>query len=274
MNTRKKYTIHLPTLWVFVITISLTLIVILSVLMSGHGNANHKPKQSISFPDVPAVPDNGVEYILDYTLDHIVDSYSEGETEFVNSTASFPVFSGGEKEATDQINSYLMSFISDLSSIKDQDVLNAKDDLNWLQAQELPFYPYDFTVSTDSILQKNGYLSVKIEYTRSTGLGDPSQKIYTFCFNVKTGEIADLSDFINSDKDFALSFIKTVIEQDIDINPELYYSNAKDILNSELFLDNFYLTDNCAVIYLEPEIITPRVYGIVEIQIPYSKIGY
>jgi hypothetical protein len=110
--------------------------------------------------------------------------------------------------------------------------------------------------------------------TKTVSISEPSVENITLLYDLVTGQRADLSSLLGIGKTDAVSYVKTIISQDIAINHEMYYVNALDDLEYVIDLSDVYLTDEGAVIFFNAEILTPSVYGVRTFLIPYDKIGY
>lgn len=274
---KRSISISPATLTVLVLTVSLLLFTSIALLFvnneSSSGKGNGDPDKTVSFPQISSIPFDPSTYTIEWQTAFVNDQYVEAEEELISSSASYPVISGGNNEATEKINSYIYDFITEKVKITEYDIISVKDDVKWSESQDFPFYPYLFTTSYRVVYQKNGFLSVLFENIKEVGLNDPTEKLYSFCFNLSTGELADFSDFIGADKSFSVNYVSSLFSQLIDINSDYYYLDAKSFLVDVISLYNFYFNDQGVVIYIEADVIAPSVYGIPNFTIPYSELG-
>ena len=271
---KKKEQFGTSTLVVLFLAFSIIVISLIAVIIGGRDKSDAPlttELPALTFPHVSEVP-----LREDVTVTHsertLEDCYEKDGVEYIYSFISFPFIEGGDPDATSKINSAILSFATERVAIKEFEKTNAEDAYKRDDAEE--FVQFEFITSTESLYVKNGYLSIAFRRVRTMSLNDPQETLTTVCFDLLTGNVVSLPEFMNVDENTAASFISDVFTQHIKINPNVYYKDALETLPDILDTKSFYLTENGVILYFNPNIITPSVNGVQEFTVPYDKIGY
>lgn len=230
--------------------------------------------QTVSFPDV-SIPDNVfVDFKCEHVLNDFEDKYFENDEELIYSYASYPVISGEDVDNPEVINNAVYDFVVSKTTIKEHEKILAHEKYERASINAEGFIQFEFMLKTESVTVKEKFLSILFSYTRTVSLSEPSYEFFALNFDLTNGNETDFSDIVALTEEDAVDYIATIISQDISINPNIYYPNAKDELEYCIDLKSFYLSDKGAVIFFNPETLTPSVYGIRSFVVPYDKIGY
>lgn len=235
------------------------------------GSAESETKE-ISFPEISEQPDRP-DITVTYETDSYSDKYENDGVELINSNIVFPILSGGNEEATARINAEIQAFALDTVRIKSYEKALSEDDYRIAIRDEMPFLPFDYNTLCESVFVKGGYVSIMFRRVETLGMNEPDETIYTFCYDLSSGERVNFSDYIATDEQFAINYINSIISQHINNNPNHYYADALDTLSEAIDLNSFYLTSQGVTLYFNPEIITPSVFGVSAFIIPYEKLG-
>ncbi len=269
--------LDIATLTVTIISAAVLLTVILGVFVFdgeiGGGPEVTTKEKEISFPDVPAVPVRE-EITVSYDIADLSDKYErDGEERFI-SEVGYPVFEGGIAEATERINAYIYAFASERVTVKsyEKDKADAKYEMSLRDG--ISFIPLEYVTTVRSVYVKDGFVSVLFSQTKTVGMTEPAIIYTSMLFDLESGDLSDISAFMNSTKEVAMSFILDIFSQHIEINLKLYYSDALQILPDVFNIEDIYLTEEGAVLYIPADTIAPSVYGIMEFTVPYNKLGH
>lgn len=270
----KKFKLDASTIIVLSLALVVIVIAIIAVIVADDKDgasplATDPPV--LTFPPVSDVPQRD-DIKVTYSERTSEDTYEKDGIEYIYSFISYPLIEGGNSDATLKINEAIQAFATERVTIKEYEKTNAEDAYNRADAAE--FVQFEFVTSTESVYTKNGYLSIAFRRVKTMGLNDPSELITTMCFDLMSGDEVDISSFMNTDSDTATSFILDIFEQHMKINPNVYYNDALETLPDIVDLKSFYLTDDGAVLYFNPNVVTPSVNGVQKFIVPYDKIGY
>ena len=154
----------------------------------------------------------------------------------------------GESEAFLNINETIKNDVYTSLSAAENDV---SDDV----ILESAAMPYSFDCDYSITYLDDNTISFLLDYYGFTGgaHGMPFRKAYTFDLN--TGNQLQLKDILNIED--IESFVKDAFKNNIEQNPENYFSNAIDTVNSEQFLYDFYIEQNKIVLFTQPYLLEP-----------------
>lgn len=272
----KWFRSNIQTVTVISISVLFVLLTVLAVILTLPDNpsSSDSETQTVSFPSVSLPDDMFVDIKCEHTFDGYTDSYYEGSEELIYSFASYPVLSGDNIEFVDIINNSIYQFVLNKSSIKEHEKILAQEKYERAQTSAEGFIQFEFLLKTESIIVKEKFISILFSYTRTVSLSEPSYEYFSLTFDLLSGQIADLSDVIAMSEESTIEYVTTIISQDIAINSNIYYPNATNELEWCVDLNCFYFSDRGLILFFNPEILTPSVYGIRSFLIPYDKIGY
>lgn len=261
-----------------VILLALLFIAVLlfAILFSSKKGSDPKEtkKETVSFPPITQGDDTVYDFTLSYSLASAYDSYEYDETELIFSSVSYPKLESGCGEHYESINSDIFAVASEYLTIKEHQKLLALEKYERSESSAEGFITNEFVFDCKSVSIKGRFLSVLFTLTKTVSISEPSVENITLLYDLATGQRADLSSLLGIGKADAVSYVKTIISQDIAINQEMYYVNALDDLEYVIDLSDVYLTNEGAIIFFNAEILTPSVYGVRTFLIPYDKIGY
>lgn len=236
------------------------------------GDDSESETKEIAFPDVSDQPDRP-EINVSIQTDSKSEKYEKDGIELINSNITFPILSGGSEEATEKINSDIIAYVTECVKIKSYEKTLSEDDYKIAQRDGMPFIPFDYNTLCQSVFIKDGYISILFRRIETVGMTEPEETVYSLCYDLSSGERVDYSDYIGTDEHFARDYIKSIISQHINNNPNHYYADALDTLSEAIDLNSFYLTSRGVTLYFNPEIITPSVFGVCSFTVPYDKLG-
>ncbi len=272
---KKKYKFDIATLTVLLLAFAVILTVVIAAAFVGNkgGSDKETTPPELTFPDISDVPqrDNITVTHADNTLEEI---YEKDGIEYIYSFISYPFLEGGNPDATAKINDAIFAFAGERVTIKSFEKTNAEDAYNRSEQDAVGFIEFEFITRAESVYVKDGYVSIMFRRVRTVGISEPKEDITTLCFDLISGDEADISGFMNVDADTARSFILDIFSQHIKINPKLYYNDALETLPDIVDLKSFYLTENGVILYFNPDIITPSVMGVRDFTVPYDKTGH
>lgn len=270
---------HIQLVTVLLIAFLFIFVTVIAIVLTvpkkdNNHESSEETNQTVSFPEISLPDDIFNDFICDHQLNDFEDSYFENDEELIYSYASYPVISSENSENTDIINNSIYEFVVSKSSVKEHEIILAIEKFERASMNAEGFIQFEFILKTESVIVKEKFISILFSYSRTVSLSEPTYEYFSLCFDLTSGEEADFSDIIAKNAEESSDYIASIISQDILINPNIYYTNAKDDLKYCIDLNSFYLSDNGAVIYFNPETLTPGVYGIRTFLVPYEKIGY
>ena len=268
---------NIQTVTVILIAVLFVLVTATAVMLTLPNNtpsSTDTETQTVSFPSVSIPNDVFVDIQCEHTFEGYTDRYLEGSEELIYSFASYPVLLGDDIEFIDVINNSIYEFVSNKSSIKEHEKILSREKYERAQTSAEGFIQFEFLLKTESVTVKEKFISILFSYSRTVSLSEPSYEYFSLTFDLLSGEIADLSDVIAMSEENAIEYVASIISQDIAINPSIYYPNANNELKYSIDLNSFYFSDSGVVLFFNPEVLTPSVYGIRSFLIPYDKIGY
>ncbi len=256
------------------VLIAVSLILIIAILLINiEDNKGESKKPELTYPPVPPAA-NREDIQVTHTVKTLEDIYETDQIEYIYSITTYPEIECKYTETTDKINNAIYNFAYENVTIKDYEKTNSEEALIRAENNGMSFLGFEFTTRVESVYSKNGYLSIMFRTVKIEGFNDPSEYIYTMCFDLLTGDQVDLSAFLNLDRQASERYILDIFTQHIKINPDLYYSDALDSLKDCIDLNNFYLKETGIILYFDPESITPGVFRVCELTVPYNKAGY
>ena len=277
----KKSKFKFDTVTIAVLSISFLLIIIIFVaIITSSKDFGDKKQESetqqktVSFPSVSVPDDVFANYECEHDLTDYTDSYIENGEELIYSYASYPVISSKNAAAIDVINNSILQFVTERSSVKEHEKILALEKFERASNNAEGFIQFEFILKCESVTVKEKFISILFSYSRTVSMSEPSYEYYSLNYDLKSGRSVNFSDIIGTDTDGATDYISSIISQDINNNPNMYYPNALEDLEYCIDTSSFFLSDKGAVIYFNPESLTPGVYGIRTFLIPYEKIGY
>ncbi|MFR1708180.1 MAG: DUF3298 and DUF4163 domain-containing protein [Clostridium sp.] len=130
--------------------------------------------------------------------------------------------------------------------------------------------PYVININNTVTYNKDNILSITLHLYSYTGGAHGSSTDKSLNFDTNTGNKGVIADFFGNNKDYnkiILNTIKSIINK----NPELYFKEVVDKLNTIPYNQKFFLTDKYLVIYFDEYEIAPYVAGIPKFYIPISS---
>ena len=198
----------------------------------------------------------------------LVRRYERGGETLLLATVNRPVVSGGNEAAVDRINATLTDFCESFVTLSS---------LDRLLADEAYENDPDFTMRERSadytVCQRDGVLSILFSISRDVGGPDSETERAAFLFDVTTGERLTFADYTGQEESAAASYLTALYRQDIARSPDIYYSDAAELLPSVLSLTDCFLTDDALVLFVNPGLLAPKAHGLLTIEIPYVAIG-
>ena len=191
-----------------------------------------------------------------------------GETVYYSSI-NCPVFSGGADGATQRINQILRDFCRDYIKLTSEDKLLAEEAYEYAR---FDYEPYERSGDC-TVYVRDGILSVHFRLFRRTGGADDTHEYRSYVFDLSSGDPVSFSQYIGRDPIFGRDYIVNVFSQLINLSPENYFSDAKEILPRTVSLESFYLTEEALVLYYNPGIIAPDAHGVISITVDYPSLG-
>lgn len=171
--------------------------------------------------------------------------------------------------AEKRINSILEG---DIISFKNQIENLAKEAFEESKNDNFKFVPYE-AISDYKVGINNGkLLSLPITFYTYTGGAHGNIVKESYNFDLENGDKLNLNDIFIEQSNYKDS-IKKFIKNSIKKEPNVYFDDALDVVDT---LDNsspFYITNDSLIIYYEPYKISPYSSGIREFKIPLSSLS-
>lgn len=191
------------------------------------------------------------------------------------------------QQNTDLINIDLK--IPVVSGIKDQKIQNAingqfeKDALDFREEIEslsvlgeqeaknagFPFRKFDATTAFKVAYNKNGLLSIPVEYYQFTGGAHGATEKRPYNYDLKTGRVITLGDIFKKGYNYKEAINKEVKRQIKEKN-DLYFSQPGMEFQTIKENQPFYLVDDGLTVYFAQYEIAPYAAGIPEFKLPFT----
>ena len=250
-------------------------IIFIASLIIGNSGLNSKNdlnnEKNISFPVIYNNPTLPYDYELNYEIQTETNKYLNNGEELIFLSASFPLIDTSTPQYQ-LIQNSINEFITEKLTIKSFEITLVNESYENAKNKAEGFIPFEFVTDCESICIKGNYLSLLFRISRTTSISEPERTYKSMCFDLTTGKAMTFAEFISQSSFFAYDYIKNVFSQDIKNRPQLYYSNAEEYIDTCIDLLFFYLTEDKLILYFEPEVISPSVYGMSVITVPYEHI--
>lgn len=190
------------------------------------------------------------------------------EKDYIKVSLDIPIILGlNNKEIEKSINDRIKNIIV-LS--KDNVESLAKEDAEQSVKNGYDITQYNFFNKYRVNYNKDNILSLTLILYQYTGGAHGSTNEVTYNFDLNTGKIGVLKDFLGNNTDYR-SLIVNKIRDDIEKQPENYFVETINNFNGIPFNQQFYLDSDGVVIYFNEYEIAPYAAGIPEFKIPYNS---
>ena len=131
------------------------------------------------------------------------------------------------------------------------------------------FEEYLFTQQCEVTFNKNGYLSIKRDYTEEYS-DFTGEETYADVYDMNAVRALYANEVISASADDTMQIIFLGYTAVADEYPERFKEGYVDILNSAITETEFYLTDTAMVFVMQPGIATYPEYGCLMFEMPYE----
>ena len=131
------------------------------------------------------------------------------------------------------------------------------------------FEEYLFTQQCEVTFNKNGYLSIKRDYTEEYS-DFTGEETYADVYDTNAVRALYANEVISASADDTMQIIFLGYTAVADEYPERFKEGYVDILNSAITETEFYLTDTAMVFVMQPGIATYSEYGCLMFEMPYE----
>ena len=158
----------------------------------------------------------------------------------------------GNSEAFSKINEIISNDVHTLLSATENEIV--ADDINTDLDNMLP-YTFDCTYSITYL--DDNTISILLDYYELTGgaHGMPYRQAYTFDLN--TGNQLQLKDILNLSETDITEFVKNAFKNNIEQNPDNYFTGAVETVDSEHFMYDFYIESNKIIFFTQAYLLEP-----------------
>ncbi len=155
-------------------------------------------------------------------------------------------------EAFSKINEIISNDVH--TSLSDTENEIVADDINTDLDNMLP-YTFDCTYSITYL--DDNTISILLDYYELTGgaHGMPYRQAYTFDLN--TGNQLQLKDILNLSETDITEFVKNAFKNNIEQNPDNYFTGAVETVDSEHFMYDFYIEPNKIIFFTQAYLLEP-----------------
>lgn len=288
MTKHKKQSYHWPLALVLTL-IGVFLLLVLTVILFGQKTpleptgseltTTSPPATTITvtYPDVtsPYMTDADVDYnaVLSWTPETVSDVYEVDTEARIFSSINVPIFSGIEGEVVDTINETLRAYAERFATITAETKVLADEDYLLATERDMPFEPYEFAADYRSVYLHGSLLSIVFTHTRAMGGANTYPTYDALCFDLKSGQTVTFATLIGTDEESAITYLTDVFTQIISASPNDYHADVLETLPMLIDLTSFYLTEEGVTFYFDAEAISPSVYGVRYLLIPYEKLS-
>jgi len=138
-----------------------------------------------------------------------------------------------------------------------------------------PFHPYEVVTEFSVTYNQNCFLSLYTDTSEYTGGAHGNTTRVSDTWDLRHRRKAKISDFISAKdlQEFLIRNILKQIEEEIRSGNNVYFEDYKNLVEENLNMDNFYLSNEGLVIYFGLYEIAPYVSGIRTFTIPYTAEG-
>ncbi|MDD2377090.1 MAG: DUF3298 and DUF4163 domain-containing protein [Clostridia bacterium] len=138
-----------------------------------------------------------------------------------------------------------------------------------------PFNYYDVVMKYTVTLNSNCTLSTYFDQYQYTGGAHGSTLRLSSTHSLQNGNIITLKDLFKNNtnyKDLIIQQLQLEAEQNLVLNPGIYFDNYKTLIAENFNEDSFYLSPKTINYYYQQYEIAPYSTGIVVFSIPYEKL--
>ena len=287
MTERKKRTELAPLLFVITLIVVFAVLILFAVLQRDPAS----PEETTTSEHTSSLPATSVAltfpmasspYIDNETIDTSdltwhpateTDVYEvDGETR-IFSSISYPVFSGIESDALALVNETLKNYAMQFATIRSETKLLADEDYLHATERDMAFDPYEFAADYRSVYLRGSLLSILFTHTRTMGGANTYPTYDALCFDLSSGEAVNFAALIGRSDEEATVYLTDVFTQMILASPNDYHTDVLETLPWLVDLTSFYLSEEGVTFYFAAEAISPSVYGIRSLTIPYEKLS-
>ncbi len=262
-----------------IITLVLIAATVTAILLEPKEKAEEKNETEVTTSSVISHPevtgtDHGEDIKVYYEFTRAEDIYNNNDAVLIASTVYYPIIGCDNVEVEAAINNDIYKFAE--TEVKIEDFEKDLADEKYLFGQSSPegFIQFEFVLNCEAIYAKNSYVSLIFREMRTVGITEPSEKLICLNYDLRTGERISLSRILGSDDAFANNYLFKVFDGVIKARPTSFYNDAEDTLKDVININDFYLDEIGLTLFFNPEIISPRVYGVITYTIPYSDLGF
>jgi hypothetical protein len=197
----------------------------------------------------------------------ITSNLTEYENEYISVKIDIPSISGlsnyeVEKSINDKIKNSILSIRNSVEKMAKEDAeLNKKTGYDIRQ----------YVVSSEykATYNEKNILSLYLTIYQYTGGAHGSTTQVAYNFDLNTGKVGVLKDFLGNNKSYRDIILKE-IKEEIEKEPQNYFPETLRNFNGIPFNQNFYLDKDNLVVYFSEYAIAPYASGRPEFKIPYS----
>lgn len=165
------------------------------------------------------------------------------------------------------INSLIKTSVDNFVTSLESD---AKASFESSKSGSFDFFPYNGVTSYQVMLNNKNLLSIPITYYEYTGGAHGMTNLIGYNFNPISGKSLSLNDLFKS-PDY-MPYLKNIITTSIKLDPDIYFNDSVDYINSLKEFKNFYVSDTFLVIFFNQYEIAPYSSGIREFKIPLKSL--
>jgi len=211
------------------------------------------------------------------TTKRIKKKFTHKSTNIINIDIEYPNINLSKgKFIQMKINSSYFSVANNFYSYAVNTLLhNAMEQYEMSQKEDYPFNPYDVVMRYTITLNSNCTLSTYFDQYQYTGGAHGSTLRLSSSYSLQTGNIITLKDLFKNNtnyKDLIIKELQTQADQNLLINPGIYFDNYKTLIEENFNEDSFYLSQKTIDFYYGQYEIAPYSTGIVVFSIPYQKL--
>lgn len=190
----------------------------------------------------------------------------KGKNSYAMYNLNFPVIKGmKDVKIQRKLNSMFEKSAMDL---KKEIVEKAKEDYKYSKKEGMKFIPYEVYASYKVTSNKDGFLSLYIDYYIYTGGVHGVTNRVAYNIDLKTGKALTLKDIFGKNPNYK-NIINSFIQQEISKEPDKYFDKKFQGITDEQV---FAIKDNKLVVYFQQYELAPYAYGILSFEIPLSNL--
>ncbi len=195
----------------------------------------------------------------------------------LNYTIRYPQFTSNKfRLFVQEINEYYRIRVLLFENDQIQELYNlAKEQYEDSLKNDFPFHPYEVVTEFSVTYNQNCFLSLYSDTYEYTGGAHGNTTRESDTWDLRHRRKAKISDFISAKdlREFLIRNILKQIEEEIRSGNNVYFEDYKNLVEENLNIDNFYLSNEGLVIYFGLYEIAPYVSGIRTFNIPYTTEG-